>query len=630
MEEKVSKFGHHNIIVSVTRKEKLEVLIDVLGDSQYKVWGSLGSVRHLLKIGVPSQDLFTYTKFNQILDGRVKTLHPKIYGGILYKRGIPHHEEELIANQITPIDIVICNLYSFEDAVKKGLSMEETLDLIDIGGVSLIRAAAKNWEHVIVLTDPNDYQEFADNYQNLMKDKNYRLKLALKAFKLTSNYDDMIQKYLATFLEKEEKKEVKDSKLVEITQEAVFEPNEIIPMKYGCNPHQTTAYLQVPAGIKNPLTLLNGQSGYINMLDALGSWQLVRELKNTLGLTAVASFKHTSPAGVAVNLNSLESDFFYSIPENLQELVSKSSLAQTFLKARYADPKSSFGDFIALSDPCDYVTAKLIAREVSDGIIAPDFSPEALDVLRKKKNGKYLILKIDPEYHPAEWQQLEKREIFGLELVQNRNETNLNPNIFQNKELIPTANKNIPNNNQVDLILSHITLKYAQSNNVVFAKNGQVIGVAAGQQSRVDCVKLAGQKAFTWYLRQHPKVMEIWKLFRSDINIKRQDKINAVIQFIEGDFTPQSFSAWSNLFSDKKIPDSLTFEEKQEFLKTIKGVSLASDAFFPNRDNIDHASRFGVEYIIQPGGSIADQNVIQACDEYKIVMIMNDQRQFTH
>lgn len=536
-----------------------------------------------------------FTGFPEILGGRVKTLHPKIYGGLLAKREDSDHLNQLKEHAIPLIDLVVCNLYPFNRAIKENLDLNQALELIDIGGVTLIRAAAKNWPSVTILSDPDDYSRFAE----LDNNRDFRQELAVKAYKHTSNYDAMISKYLDPHAE---------SSLFRR-----YHPQ--FKMKYGCNPQQErSAIMSVNSSLPEdcPIDILNGVPGYINLLDALNSWQLVHEAGQIFNQnTVVASFKHTSPAGVCLYQDKLE-PYDGSNPNSI-----------TFLNARYCDPKSSFGDFLAINKVCDIETAKLIRREISDGIIAPGFSPEALEILSKKKKGKYLILQVDPEYQPI--LQVEIREMFGLALIQSPNRAIVTHNVFSN-ENIPTKIKNLSDQAKNDLLLANITLKYAQSNNVVMAKDGQIIGVAAGQQSRVDAVKLAGRKASIWYLRQHPKAQNLYNLFKS--TVKRQQKINAIIDYVEGDMTDIQRPVWEDLF--ETVPEPLTRDEKEEFLKTLTGVSMASDAFFPFRDNIDHASKFGVSYIIQPGGSLADPQVVEAADQYGMVMTMTGQRMFTH
>ncbi len=387
-----------------------------------------------------------------------------------------------------------------------------------------------------------------------------------------------------------------------------------ILLRYGCNPHQVPARAYIVEG-ELPFTVLNGAPGYINLLDALNSWQLVRELRQVLGLPAAASFKHVSPSGAAVAAVPLSETLrqVYAVAD-----LELSPLAEAYARARGADRLSSFGDWVALSDKVDIPTARLLAREVSDGIIAPDYEAEALAILSKKKNGKYVILQIDPSYEPG---PLETRQVFGVALEQGRNSRLVSREDFKN---IVTVNKTLPESAIRDMIVAWIALKYTQSNSVCFAVDGQVIGVGAGQQSRIHCVRLAGMKADLWWLRQHPAVLQL--KFRPEI--KRPDRDNAIDQFLRDDITPREKAAWNEIFAE--IPRPLTVEDKRRWLSGLSGVVLGSDAFFPFRDSIDRAAFSGVQYVLQPGGSTRDEEVIRACDEYGMVMVFSGIRLFHH
>jgi len=621
-------------LISVYDKQNIIELAQFLLNQGYHIISTGGTYDTIAKSLNKEQynkliQVSDFTGFPEILDGRVKTLHPKIYGSILAKRDNLKHISTLSDMNIPLIDIVVCNLYPFDTKVTRNTPLEEAQELIDIGGVTLIRSSAKNFQHVLILTNPADYQYVIDNFQNV--DTHDRKIYATKAFKYTSRYDLDIFRYFdrpMVFAQDEIKKSDKlrkksdelnsnqNSDELKKNSELIQIYEKKLDLKYGCNPHQKNShiYMTIPNQLKPdfPMQILNGTAGYINILDALNGWQLVKEIKNSLNLPAVASFKHTSPAGVAVYRNE---------PSFVSDL---SRIANAFVRARNCDPMSSFGDFIALSDECDLTTALMIKREVSDGIIAPSYTPEALATLKEKKGNNYLIISIDPKYQP-ETPKIEMRDIFGLTISQDRNDAIVDMNVFKEQN-IPTKNKLIEDQYQQDLLLANITLKYAQSNNVVMAKDGQITGVAAGQQSRVDAVKLAGNKTKKWYLRQHPKIELLQKLFIP--SIKRQDKTNAIIRYVEGDFTESEFIEWNKLFVS--TPPSLTEQEKTEFLLTLCNVSMASDAFFPFRDNIDHASKYGVKYIIQPGGSMADKGVIEACDQYGMIMTMTGVRMFTH
>lgn len=388
---------------------------------------------------------------------------------------------------------------------------------------------------------------------------------------------------------------------------------EILKLRYGNNPNQNPAEL-VFTDESPKIEMINGAPGYINMLDALNAWQLVRELKAALGLPAAASFKHVSPAGAAVAVplsDVLKKAYFVDDME-------LSPLATAYARARGADRVSSFGDFIALSDTCDASTAALISREVSDGVIAPGFDEDALQILKDKRGGKYLAIKIDPSYEPP---VMESREVFGVTMRQKRNDVIIDKSVLEN---VVTENKDIPEDAKRDLIVALITLKFTQSNSVCFALDGQAIGVGAGQQSRVHCTRLAGGKADLWWLRQHPRVLEL----KYKENLNRAEKNNAIDGFLSDDLTPPE-EAYLQSTLDGKL-EKLTKEEKMDWLGKLTGVSLGSDAFFPFRDSIDRASRSGVKYIAQAGGSNRDDIIIEAANEYGMAMVMNGIRLFHH
>lgn len=388
--------------------------------------------------------------------------------------------------------------------------------------------------------------------------------------------------------------------------------NEIL-LKYGCNPHQSSARVFSKDG-GLPIAVVNGKPGYINLLDALNSWQLVNELKSALGLPAAASFKHVSPAGVAVATplsDDLKKTYFVGSIE-------LSPTATAYARARGADRLSSFGDWAALSDAVDVSTAKLLKREVSDGVIAPRYEPEALEILKQKKRGKYIIIETDPDYDPPE---IESRDVYGVVFEQDRNNLKVTSEIFQN---IATEKKDIPSSAQRDLLVATIALKYTQSNSVCLALDGQVIGSGAGQQSRLHCTRLACSKADRWHLRQHPKVLAL----KFKEGLRRPEKANAIDQYLEEDLTHAEKDYWETMFDD--VPDPLTREERKEWIAGLKDVSLSSDAYLPFRDNLDRASRSGVRYVVQAGGSIRDSDVIEAADQYGMVMALSGVRLFHH
>ena len=390
-----------------------------------------------------------------------------------------------------------------------------------------------------------------------------------------------------------------------------------LALKYGCNPNQKPSRIYMEEG-ELPITVLSGRPGYINFLDALNSWQLVKELKAATGRPAAASFKHVSPAGAAVGLPLSETlKKIYFVDDVDFELT---PLASAYARARGADRMCSYGDFCALSDTCDKETALLIKREVSDGVIAPDYTPEALEILKAKRKGTYNVIKIDPDYVPA---PIERKQVFGITFEQGRNEVKLDdPKLFEN---IPTKNKTFTANAKRDLIISLITLKYTQSNSVCYVADGQAIGIGAGQQSRIHCTRLAGNKADEWWLRQCPKVMNL--PFKKDI--RRADRDNTINIYISDEYEDVlQDGVWQQFFTE--CPEPLTREERKEWIAKNTGVALGSDAFFPFGDNIERAHKSGVEYIAQAGGSIRDDHVIDTCDKYNIAMAFTGVRLFHH
>ena len=389
-----------------------------------------------------------------------------------------------------------------------------------------------------------------------------------------------------------------------------------LELKYGCNPNQKPSKIYMKNGKDLPIQVLNGRPGYINFLDAFNGWQLVSELKKATGLPAATSFKHVSPAGAAVGLPLDETLAKIYWVDDLGEL---SPRASAYARARGADRMSSFGDFISLSDVCDVDTAKLIKREVSDGVIAPGYEPEALEILKEKKKGNYNVIQIDPDYVPD---PIEHKEVFGITFEQGRNELKIDNDFFSN---IVTENKELTDQAKIDLAISMITLKYTQSNSVCFVKDGQAIGIGAGQQSRIHCTRLAGQKADNWWLRQSPQVMNLPFVD----HIRRADRDNAIDLYIGEDYMDVlSDDAWPNIFKEK--PEVFTREAKREWLDKLTGVALGSDAFFPFGDNIERAHKSGVTYIAQPGGSVRDDNVIDTCNKYNMVMSFTGIRLFHH
>jgi phosphoribosylaminoimidazolecarboxamide formyltransferase/IMP cyclohydrolase len=388
-----------------------------------------------------------------------------------------------------------------------------------------------------------------------------------------------------------------------------------LELRYGCNPHQKPARAYAKTGAL-PFEVLSGAPGYINMMDALNAWQLVKELKQATGLPAAASFKHVSPAGAAVGIplsDALAQSYFV-------EGRDLSPLAAAYARARGADRVSSFGDFVALSDVVDTPTAQLIALEVSDGVIAPGYEPEALEILRGKRKGRYLVMQMDPDYEPSD--EMEAKEIYGVVLEQKRNDALMSAEMLQN---VVTENDELPESAVRDMLVAQVALKYIQSNSVCFAVDGQVIGAGAGQQSRVHCTRLAADKADLWYLRQHPATLGLQ--FREGIS--RAERNNGIDGFLRDDLSPAELAYWEAHYFEV-VPQRLTPEEKRAWLGGLTGVCLASDAFFPFRDSIDRASQSGVKYVVQPGGSVRDDVVIEACDEYGMLMAFSGVRLFHH
>lgn len=387
-------------------------------------------------------------------------------------------------------------------------------------------------------------------------------------------------------------------------------------LKYGCNPNQKPSRIFMADNSDLPITVLNGKPGYINLLDAFNGWQLVRELKQATGYCAATSFKHVSPAGAAIGKSLSDTLKKIYFVDDLGEL---SPLACAYARARGADRMSSYGDFIALSDVCDVPTAKMIQREVSDGIIAPGYEPEALEILKSKRKGTYNIIQIDPSYEPA---ALERKQVFGVTFEQGRNNLKIDEGMLEN---IVTENKNLPEDKKHDLLISLITLKYTQSNSVCYVKDGQAIGIGAGQQSRIHCTRLAGNKADIWWLRQHPKVMGLQFVD----GIRRPDRDNAIDVYISDEYMDVlADGAWENIFKVK--PEVFTKEEQKAWLAQNTDVCLGSDAFFPFGDNIERAHKSGVTYIVEPGGSIRDDHVIMTCNKYHMVMAFCGIRFFHH
>eukprot|EP01135_Chromosphaera_perkinsii_P012009 Nk52_evm17s2568 gene=Nk52_evmTU17s2568 len=589
-----------SVLISVSDKTGVVEFSRSLSKLGYRLIASGGTAKALSSSNIPVEAVETLTQAPEMLGGRVKTLHPAIHAGILARESA-EDQADMTARGYGFIDLVVCNLYPFQKTVaKEDVTLADAIENIDIGGVALLRAAAKNHKRVTVVCDPCDYDIVLGD---LSSDAGVcafetRQKLALKAFSHTADYDTAISSYL--------RKESSANSAMEKTQ---------MTLRYGMNPHQKPAEINCASG-PLPIQVKNGSPGYINLLDALNAWQLVRELKRALDLPAAASFKHVSPAGAAVGTPLSEEQAKLCMVDDLS--VPLTPLACAYARARGADRMSSFGDWVALSDECDLATAKIISREVSDGVIAPSYSAEALDVLSKKKGGKYTVLTMDPEYEPAE---IEKRTVFGLSLEQKRNDLCIEKDLFSK-----VVTKRALNDDALrDLIVATIAVKYTQSNSVCYARDGQVIGLGAGQQSRIHCTRLAGDKADNWWMRQHPRVLGM--KFKS--SVKRADKSNAIDVFVRGkvgsDMETDAFNAMYD-----EVPAQFTEAEIKEWMAKMDKVSISSDAFFPFRDNIDRAKQSGVEFIAAPSGSVMDDVVIEAADQYNMSFAHTSIRLFHH
>ena len=485
-----------------------------------------------------------------MLSGRVKTLHPAVHAGIL-ARDLASDEKDLAEQNINKVDYIVCNLYPFKDTIAKiNVTIAEAVEEIDIGGVTLIRAAAKNHARVTILSDPEDYPEFLHDLEKGQLTENSRKLYALKAFEHTADYDATIADFFR-------KKYASDG----VQQ---------LSLRYGANPHQKPASAFVKHG-HLPFKVLGGSPGYINLLDSLNAWPLVKELKKALGIPAAASFKHVSPAGAAIGVPLNEKERKVYMVDDIVG-IGESSLAQAYARARGADRMSSFGDVIALSDEVDVPTAKIISREVSDGVIAPGYSREALEILTKKKGGKYLVIEIDATYEPP---PVETRTVFGVQLQQHRNDVEITPKETFNAIIIPKDSPPLPEPAIRDLTVATIALKYTQSNSVCYALNGQVIGLGAGQQSRIHCTRLAGDKADNWWMRFHERALDLkWKK-----GIKRPDKSNAIDMLCSGQIPKEGIEKEDYEKNFEIVPKNFTHEEREAWLKELADVAVSSDAF---------------------------------------------------
>ncbi|KAL9024839.1 MAG: hypothetical protein Q9196_006222, partial [Gyalolechia fulgens] len=579
-------------IVSVYNKTGLLDLAKGLIQYNTRILASGGTAKLIRDAGFEVYDISAITKSPELLGGRVKTLHPAVHAGILSTNS-ESDEKDLAEQSIDKVDYVICNLYPFKETIEKiNVTIPEAVEEIDIGGVTLLRAAAKNHARVCVLTDPQDYAEFLQGLAKGEITERSRQLYALKAFTHTADYESTISDFFR-------KKYASDGL-------------QQVALRYGTNPHQKPAAAFRKEG-PLPFKVLNGSPGFVNLLDVLNAWPLVKELKQALGLPAAASFKHVSPAGAAVGVPMTEEEREVCMVHDIDG-ISQSGLAQAYARARGADRMSSFGDIIALSDDVDLPTAKIISREVSDGVVAPGYAKEALEILSKKKGGKYMVLQMDESYEPP---STETRTLYGIQLQQHRNDFYINPKETFNSIIIPKESPPLPESALRDLTVATIAVKYTQSNSVCYALNGQVIGLGAGQQSRIHCTRLAGDKADNWWMRFHERAMNLkWKK-----GTKRPDKSNAIDMLCSGQLPKSDIEKQDYEKNFEEVPRPFSSEEREEWLSHLKEVAVSSDAFFPFIDNVLRASRSGVKYIACPTGSQADQDVFATCEKLGLTFV---------
>ncbi|KAI0193222.1 cytidine deaminase-like protein [Xylaria flabelliformis] len=585
-------------ILSVYDKTGLLDLAKGLVKQNVRILASGGTAKMIRESGFPVEDISAITKAPEMLAGRVKTLHPAVHAGIL-ARNLESDEKDLADQNINKVDYVICNLYPFKDTIAKpNVTVPEAVEEIDIGGVTLIRAAAKNHARVTILSDPQDYPTFLKELEQGEIKESSRNKYALKAFEHTADYDTHISAFFRS---------------------RYADGQQYMALRYGANPHQKPAAAYT-SSTDLPFKVLGGSPGYINLLDALNSWALVKELKKALGKPAAASFKHVSPAGAAIGVPLSADERKVYFVDDIQG-IETSGLAQAYARARGADRMSSFGDLIALSDVVDVPTASIISKEVSDGVIAPGYEDAALEILKKKKGGKYLVLQMDPEYQPD---TTETRTVYGVTLAQHRNDVEISPDSF--KRTVTPKDFTVPESAARDLTVATIALKYTQSNSVCYAKDGQVIGLGAGQQSRIHCTRLAGDKADNWWLRFHPRVLGIkWKK-----GTKRPDKSNAIDLLVSGELPKSGPEREQFEAVFEEVPAAFSEEERNDWLSKLGDVAVSSDAFFPFIDNIYRAHRSGAKYIAAPGGSQNDSAVYETAEKLGIVFVEQNIRLFHH
>lgn len=537
-------------ILSVYDKTGLLDLAKGLIKHNVRLLASGGTAKLIRESNFAVEDVSTITKAPEMLGGRVKTLHPAVHGGIL-ARNLEADEKDLTEQGISKVDYVVCNLYPFRDTVAKiGVTIEEAVEEIDIGGVTLLRAAAKNHARVTTLSSPNQYADFLKELeQGEISDKTRKL-YALDAFEQTADYDDAISKFFRA--------------------KYAGDGLQHISLRYGANPHQKPA----AAFMRDsdlPFKVLCGAPGFINLLDVLNSWPLIKELSKALDYPAAASFKHVSPAGAAIGVPLSDVERKVYMVDDIEGL-EHSPLAQAYARARGADRMSSFGDVIALSHKVDLPTAKIISREVSDGIVAPGYSSEALEILSKKKGGKYLVLQMDPEYEPP---SEETRQVHGVSLLQQRNDAQISPKDTFGTIIGPNKDSPLPETALRDLTVATIALKYTQSNSVCYALNGQIIGLGAGQQSRIHCTRLAGDKADNWWMRFHERALNLrWRK-----GVKRPEKSNAIDLLCSGSVPKSGVEREDFEKNFEEVPQVFSQEERDAWLSKLSEVAVSSDAF---------------------------------------------------
>ncbi|KAI9824983.1 MAG: bifunctional phosphoribosylaminoimidazolecarboxamide formyltransferase/IMP cyclohydrolase [Sarea resinae] len=588
-------------ILSVYNKTGLLDLAKGLIKHNIRLLASGGTAKLIREAGFEVDDVSAITHAPEMLSGRVKTLHPAVHAGIL-ARDLASDEKDLAEQNINKVDYVVCNLYPFKDTITKiNVTIPEAVEEIDVGGVTLIRAAAKNHARVTILSDPHDYPEFLLELEKGEVSERSRQLYALKAFEHTADYDATISDFFR--------------------KRYAGDGSQQLSLRYGANPHQKPAATYVKGG-KLPFKVLCGAPGYINLLDALNAYPLVKELKQALQMPAAASFKHVSPAGAAIGVPLNEKERKVYMVDDIEGL-ENSGLAQAYARARGADRMSSFGDIIALSDKVDVTTAKIISREVSDGVIAPAYDEEALAILSKKKGGKYLVLEIDENYEPP---AQETRTVFGIQLSQHRNDAVISPKTSFNTVIVPKDSSPLPESALRDLTVATIALKYTQSNSVCYALNGQVIGLGAGQQSRIHCTRLAGDKADNWWMRFHERALNIqWKK-----GTKRPDKSNAIDMLCSGQVPKYGVEKDDFEAKFEEVPPIFTEEEREAWLKKLGEVAISSDAFFPFTDNVFRAARSGVQYIASPTGSQNDGPVFETAEKLGLTFVEQSTRLFHH